>query len=418
MSDKIVIIGAGAAGISAGLTLQKLGIPFVILEASERVGGRAYTDKTSLPTHWDQGCSWLHCADVNPLVSWADQLGSVYDTTDRSEKALLWSENKWADAAEQAFVQRGIDRKFADIYIAAKKGHDIPISEIPSSEGIETAIADAMVTLMCSENTKNVSASGYGDYDDTNVNWLLTSGYGDLIAKMAVGLPIQTGIQVSSIANSRNGVRVLTNSNDFDARAAIITVSTNVLRSGQIKFPSGAVQQMLSLVSEVPCGTYEKVAITLDRYPFDPTDNEAIWLSPDREENPIYFQILRGRQPMLIAHIAGQEARDLVGEGPQEMVKFATHNLNKVFGSNIQKLVSGTAVTSWQINPFIQGGYSYAKPGAGKNRHDMIALDTGLITFAGEAFSLPWFGTAHGAYQSGKDVASKLAQRLNSTKSS
>ena len=47
MSDKIVIIGAGAAGISAGLTLQKLGIPFVILEASERVGGRAYTDKTS-----------------------------------------------------------------------------------------------------------------------------------------------------------------------------------------------------------------------------------------------------------------------------------------------------------------------------------------------------------------------------------
>ena len=127
-----------------------------------------------------------------------------------------------------------------------------------------------MVTLMCSENTKNVSASGYGDYDDTNVNWLLTSGYGDLITKMAVGLPIQTGIQVSSIANSRNGVRVLTNSNDFDARAAIITVSTNVLRSGQIKFPSGAVQQMLSLVSEVPCGTYEKVAITLDRYPFDP----------------------------------------------------------------------------------------------------------------------------------------------------
>jgi len=48
----------------------------------------------------------------------------------------------------------------------------------------------------------------------------------------------------------------------------------------------------------------------------------------------------------------------------------------------------------------------------------MISLDTGLITFAGEAFSLPWFGTAHGAYQSGKDVASKLAQRLNSTKSS
>ena len=418
MSDKIVIIGAGAAGISAGLTLQKLGIPFIILEASERIGGRAYTDKTSLPTHWDQGCSWFHCANVNPLVYWADQLGSVYDTTDRSEKALLWSENSWADEGQQSSIQRGIDKRFADIYATAKKGHDIPISEIPSPEGIETDIADAMVTLMCSDNTKNVSASGYGDYDDTNVNWLLTSGYGDLITKMAVGLPIQTGIKVSSITNHRNGVKILANSNDFDARAVIITVSTNVLRSNQISFPSGSVQQMLNLVSEVPCGTYEKVAIALDSYPFDPVDNEAIWLSPDRKETPIYFQILRGRQPMLIAHIAGQEARDLVREGPQEMVDFATHNLNKVFGSNIQKLVSGSAVTGWQTNPFIQGGYSYAKPGAGKNRQDMIALDTGLIAFAGEAFSLPWFGTAHGAYQSGRDVASKLAQKLNSTKSS
>ena len=47
----------------------------------------------------------------------------------------------------------------------------------------------------------------------------------------------------------------------------------------------------------------------------------------------------------------------------------------------------------------------------------MIALDTGLIAFAGEAFSLPWFGTAHGAYQSGRDVASALVQRLAPTTS-
>ena len=47
----------------------------------------------------------------------------------------------------------------------------------------------------------------------------------------------------------------------------------------------------------------------------------------------------------------------------------------------------------------------------------MIDLDTGVITFAGEAFSLPWYGTAHGAYQSGKDVASRLALHLNLKKS-
>ena len=115
---------------------------------------------------------------------------------------------------------------------------------------------------------------------------------------------------------------------------------------------------------------------------------------------------------MLIAHIAGQSARDLVNHGTEIMVDFALDRLKVMFGSNIQKIISGTATTSWQTNPFIQGGYSYARPGAGNNRRDMIALDTGLIAFAGEAFSLPWFGTAHGAYQSGIDVAYNLAKRL------
>jgi monoamine oxidase len=417
MSDRIVIIGAGAAGISAGITLQELGIPFIILEANDRVGGRAYTDTTTLPSHWDQGCSWLHCANVNPLVSWADQIGSVYDTTDRSEKALLWTQNQWANTAQKSAVHHGINKRFVDIYASAKKGHDIAISDIPVKGGIESDIADAMVTLMCSDNTKNVSACGYGDYEDTNVNWLLTSGYGDLIKRMAVGLPIQTGIKVSSIMHHRNGVRVQTNSEDIEARAVIITVSTNVLRSGQITFPSGPVQQMLTLVSEVPCGTYEKVGIALKKYPFDPEDNEAIWVSSSQKENPIYFQISRGGQPMLVAHIAGQQARDLVGQGAKAMVDFATQQLKVVFGSNVQNLVCGTSATDWQVNPFIQGGYSYARPGAGQNRRDMIALDTDLIAFAGEAFSLPWFGTAHGAYQSGKDVASALVQRLAPTTS-
>ena len=56
MTVDVVIVGAGAAGIGAGLELRDRGISCVILEAAERVGGRAFTDKTSLPYLWDQGC--------------------------------------------------------------------------------------------------------------------------------------------------------------------------------------------------------------------------------------------------------------------------------------------------------------------------------------------------------------------------
>ena len=412
MIDNIVIVGAGAAGISAGLTLQELGVPFMIVEANDRIGGRAYTDTKSLPTKWDQGCSWFHCADVNPLVNLADKHGSIYDRSDRTEKALLWHKNSWADPTQLLSIQQHIQNSFAEIYNAAKKGQDVPISEILLKSGIESNITDMMVTLMCSENAKNVSAYGYGDYQDTNVNLMVQSGYGDLFKRMAIGLPIKTGLEVCSITDNQFGLKVHTSTEDIKASAVIITVSTNVLNSGQITFPSGPVQQILELIQKVPCGTYEKVAIALNKYPFDPMDNEALWATSYAEEKPAYFQIGRSNQPMLIAHIAGKEARDLVDLGQSTMIEFATTTLSDIFGSSFKQLIIDAAATNWHTNRFVQGGYSYTQPGSGQSRRDMTALDTGLITFAGEAFSVPWFGTAHGAFQSGKEVAIRLAKRL------
>jgi monoamine oxidase len=413
MSEKVIIIGAGAAGIGAGLELQALGIPFVIIEASNRIGGRAYTDKTSLRSHWDQGCGWFHCADVNPLVHWADRLRSVYDRNDRSKNALFWVKNRWLDMAESASVHSSINDRFNTIYAVAKKGLDVPISDVPAKAGIGEAIAEEMVRLMCSDDTKYASAVGYGDYNDTEVNWAVTSGYGDLINRMATGLPIHTRTEVASVEYHRGGVRVQTNSGQIDGRATIVTASTNVLRSGKISFPSGPVQTLLDLVEDVPCGTYEKVALALKHYPLDPKDNEALWVHQHSRESPIYFQIIHGNQPMMIAHISGDQARGLIAAGPQEMADFAIQKLKNIFGSHVQDLICGTAVTGWQTNPLIQGGYSYARTGAGQNRRKMITLDTGVITFAGEAFSLPWYGTAHGAYESGKCAASRLQVLLN-----
>lgn len=412
MTKPIIIIGAGAAGIGAGLRLKSLGVQFLILEAKDRVGGRAYTDNTSLSYHWDQGCGWFHCADVNPLVRWADRLGSTYETMDRSENALFWSRDHWLDAEQGSSVHRHINGRFEAIYAAARQGMDIAISNIPRGHGWDAAIAEEMVKLMCSDEPKFASASGYADYDDTGINWTVTSGYGDLINRMAAGLPIRKNTIVSDITYHKDGVRVRTNSGDIDARAIIVTVPTNVLRSRQINMPPGPVQDLLDLMEGVPCGSYEKAAIELEYYPFDPLDCESIWVQPNSETNPVYFQISEHSKPILIAHIAGQQARDLVSDGPNDMADFAIQNLSTAFGSSFHKLIRGVASTSWQTDPFIKGGYSYARPGAGQDRPKMIALDTGTIAFAGEAFSLPWYGTAHGAYQSGTDKAAQLVQCL------
>ena len=69
----VVIVGAGAAGIGAGLALMRLGISHVILEAKQRVGGRAYSDTSSLGHLWDHGAHWLHSGDVNVMRFMAEK---------------------------------------------------------------------------------------------------------------------------------------------------------------------------------------------------------------------------------------------------------------------------------------------------------------------------------------------------------
>jgi monoamine oxidase len=115
---------------------------------------------------------------------------------------------------------------------------------------------------------------------------------------------------------------------------------------------------------------------------------------------------------MLLAHVGGDEARDLAAQGEAAMTALVIERLASAFGSAIRGDILGTAVTGWQANPLVRGAYSYTRPGRWAVRHEMIAADTGDIVFAGEAFSPNWYATAHGAYQSGRDVAARLASRL------
>ncbi len=74
----LAIVGAGAAGIAAAREAKLRGLSYTVLEASERVGGRARTLGWN-NYHLDLGAGWLHSADRNPLVAHAEDLGLGID---------------------------------------------------------------------------------------------------------------------------------------------------------------------------------------------------------------------------------------------------------------------------------------------------------------------------------------------------
>src|SRR5262245_4714877 len=64
----VAIIGAGAAGIAAARRIAAANRRFVLLEASDRLGGRCVTDTTIFGVPFDLGAHWIHRPDGSLLT--------------------------------------------------------------------------------------------------------------------------------------------------------------------------------------------------------------------------------------------------------------------------------------------------------------------------------------------------------------
>jgi monoamine oxidase len=78
-------VGAGAAGLGAAQTLIRGGARVIVLEARDRVGGRAVCDNTTFPIPVDLGAQWFHQGLTNSLRVIAQQKGyqTVHDAFPR-----------------------------------------------------------------------------------------------------------------------------------------------------------------------------------------------------------------------------------------------------------------------------------------------------------------------------------------------
>lgn len=75
---RVIIIGAGAAGLSAANSLAKNGIKdFVILEARNRIGGRIISIDMGGSSKVELGANWIHGVLGNPIFELAMSNGLI-----------------------------------------------------------------------------------------------------------------------------------------------------------------------------------------------------------------------------------------------------------------------------------------------------------------------------------------------------
>lgn len=408
----IAVIGAGAAGLAAGLGLKASGRSFIVLEARNRVGGRAFTD-TSLGLPVDCGAHWLHAAAQNPFKTIADRLGAAYNDRTSWEDWTLYAKGGHAPAEAVDEVGTYIEKVMARIDTAGASGLDVAFSDFMEPGNRWNPLLRQMIGQITSHDPKDCSTLDTARYEDEGGDFPVADGFGALVARHAAGLDVTLSTPVSHIDWSGPDVKITTERGTLRARAIILAVPVNVLIAGLIRFSPGLPTALTQAFNDCPMGVSEKLAILLDR-PVEGVEHlhGDVVAFEGAAKPPFNLYVNPFGRPLIVSHMAGTYGREMERLRDAEIEAIALEALSGAFGSGIRKCVVKTLRTHWASDPYTLGGYSHAKPGRAQSRL-MFAEPVGnRIVFAGEHCSIPFFSTVHGAHLSGIAAAEKALELL------
>jgi monoamine oxidase len=404
MSDPdVIIIGAGAAGLGAARRLAGTGLAVRLVEARNRLGGRAWTarDPSGLPI--ELGCAWLHSASENELSTIAAQAGLTIDKTRPPWRTQM--NDIGFPPADQADFRAALGRLFAALDAAGEAAADQPGDRFLEPGNRWNPLLNATSTYINGVELDGLSVHDFWRYHDTGVNWRIAEGYGSLMAAMSVGLDILLDCPVSLVDHSGTQVRINTPRGDMGARAVIVTLPTDVLGAGTLAFRPALPDKLTAAVA-LPLGLADKVYLQLDGAEEFLKDSQ-IYGAIDSTRTGTYHVRPFGR-PLIEGYFGGRFARELESEGATAFAGFAIDQLASVLGGAIRKRLHPIAATAWAHDPYARGSYSHARPGHADARAVLAAPVSGRLFFAGEATSVHDFSTAHGAYRSGVRAADEV----------
>ena len=401
----VAVVGAGAAGLAAAHRLRQRGISALVLEARDRIGGRAHTVTTSTGFPVDLGCGWLHSADRNPWVALARQLGFGLDETLPGWGGRLvrmgFSEAEQADwfRAREAFDER-LERAAAE--------PDRPAITLLEPGNRWNPMLNAISTWANGVELDRLSVHDYHRYDSTDINWRVREGYGALVAKFGAGLPVRLGTPVRRVDRSGRTVALETDAGTLRAKAIILTVPPSVIAAEDIAFVPSLPPAKLAAAHGLPLGVDNKLFLALEGDWPEIDANWHVFGSVERTETAAY-QLKPLGLPLVEMFTGGRLARDLERAGVAAMTAFALDELAGAFGSRIRTHLKRLAATAWAGDPYARGSYSHALPGHARDRAVWAEPVDDRIIFAGEAVSAHDFSTTHGAYLSGLEAAERAA---------
>lgn len=411
-----LVVGAGAAGLSAAIELVRAGWQVKILEASSRSGGRIWTDH-SLGVPVDMGAAWLHGAGGgNPLVELFQKAAQGHFVSDSDSLALFDKGEEISDelyeALDEAYEEwmdeaRSMKRR-------AQKGDsmELVLEENPESgflkKGLRWQFASE-VEIELAADADELSLK-YWDEDEAfpGEEWLPRKGYGSLIDYLAQGLDIEYNTPVSSVSRTARGVLLQAGEKKYEADRAIITVSVGVLKSEAIRFDQGLSDRKRSALQRMKMGTMMKTVLEFPNSFWPDVHRMGLPSASDPILEFWNLEPVHGK-PVLVALCAGSEARRLEKVSDRELQSVVMEQIRGMFGKTPEP--RRMLRTRWHSSPLTRGSYSMIAAGSSLEDHATLGdPDDDRVFFAGEACHEQYTSTVHGAILSGRRAARAAAK--------
>ena len=272
---RVIVIGAGCAGLAAARRLHEQGVDCVVLEARERIGGRTHSIRLG-EASVDVGAAWLQQFADNALAREALALDLAMVETDFGQPLAAACDGPLPDidAAWQA-LRKGLDRQ-----LPLAEAVERYLADLDAAQARATGFAiDANLILEACLPLAQLSVDALDEEGVGNGDRFLPGGYGQLIAHLAQGLDIRLGQRVTHIDWSGEQVRVNDERGDF----CICSVPLGVLKTLRFTPALPAAQQ--DALAHLGMGRLEKVVLQFEQrwWPRSPSgylrwyDSPASW---------------------------------------------------------------------------------------------------------------------------------------------
>jgi monoamine oxidase len=405
----VIIVGAGAAGIAAARRIAAAGRRYVLVEASDHIGGRCVTDTKTFGVAYDRGAHWLYAPDLNPLTKLTPRRGIEVYPAPPSQKIRIG--RRYAREGElEDFLATEV-RATRAINDAARKA-DVPCEQVmPNDLGDWRGAIEFMLgPFGCGKELSQFSALDFSRAAERTTATFCRQGFGALLAALADGVTVQLSTPVKSI-DTRRSLTVETGKGTLTARAVIVTVSTNIIAAGRIQFSPELPHRAIDAFGRLSLGSYDHIALELNGNPLGLDSDDLVFEKSTDSHTAAMLANVSGT-PLCLVDVAGSFGRDLSARGEAAMVDFATQWLAGLYGAEIKKAIGRTQATRWNADAFTLGAASAAVPGAQLARRIMMEPVNDAIWFAGEAAHETLWGTVGGAWESGERAAEAVLRRM------